>query len=353
MTAQWLFRQRRVSATVSAMTSQGTLARTDRRAHRVAMLAYDDAQILDITGPLEVFARTSRWLIDQGLRRTPCYQITLLGDRRGSIRTSGGLKLAVSETYRNAGPIDTLLISGGLGFERAMQNEALLAWIRGRSKRVARLGSICTGALILAAAGLLKNRPATTHWAYVARLGEIAPDTTVNLDAIYVKSGRVYTSAGVTAGMDMALAMVEEDCGRPVALAVAQALVMFLKRPGGQSQFSRHLAAQSTRDGRLGELELWILNHLERPLAVPELASRASMSARHFARRFAAEIGVTPAEFVARARVDAARRLLEETRLSMKEIAQRCGFSEEQNLRRAFARRLKVTPTDYRQRAQG
>jgi transcriptional regulator GlxA family with amidase domain len=335
------------------MTSHGSLAKSDRRPHRVAMLAYDNAQILDITGPLEVFARTSRWLIDQGLRRTPCYEISLLGERRGSIKTSGGLKLEVSETYRNAGPIDTLLISGGIGCEREMKNEDLLEWIRRRSKRVARLGSICTGALILAAAGLLKHRPATTHWAYFDRLGEIAPDAIVNVDAIYVKSGRVYTSAGVTAGMDMALAMVEEDCGRPVALAVAQALVMFLKRPGGQSQFSRHLAAQSTRDERLGELELWILNHLERPLTVPELATRASMSSRHFARRFAAEIGVTPAEYVARARIDAARRLLEETRLSMKEVATRCGFSEEQNLRRAFVNRLKVTPTDYRQRVQG
>jgi transcriptional regulator GlxA family with amidase domain len=335
------------------MSTRAKLTKRDRRPHRVAMLAYDNAQILDITGPLEVFARTSRWLIDQKLRRTPCYEITLLGERRGMIRTSGGLKLEVSASYRDAGPIDTLLISGGIGCEQALDNEALLEWIRGQSKRVERLGSICTGALILAAAGLLKHRPATTHWAYCDRLGEMAPDTAVNVDAIFVKSGRVYTSAGVTAGMDMALAMVEEDCGRPVALAVAQALVMFFKRPGGQSQFSRHLAAQHTRDERLGELELWMLDNLERPLTVPELASRASMSPRHFARRFAAEVGSTPAEYVAQARVDAARRLLEETKLSLKEVAARCGFNEEQNLRRAFVKRLKVTPTEYRQRVQG
>jgi transcriptional regulator GlxA family with amidase domain len=335
------------------MSARAKLTRSDRQLHRVAMLAYDNAQILDITGPLEVFARTSRWLIDQNLRRTQCYEITLLGERHGMIRTSGGLKLEVSASYRDAGPIDTLLISGGIGCEQAMGDKALLAWIRRQSKRVERLGSICTGALILAAAGLLKHRPATTHWAYCDRLGEMAPDTAVNVDAIYVKSGRVYTSAGVTAGMDMALAMVEEDCGRPVALAVAQALVMFFKRPGGQSQFSRHLAAQHTRDERLGELELWMLDHLDRPLTVPELASRASMSPRHFARRFTAEVGSTPAEYVAQARVDAARRLLEETKLSLKEVAARCGFNEEQNLRRAFVKRLKVTPTDYRQRVQG
>jgi transcriptional regulator GlxA family with amidase domain len=317
------------------------------------MLGYDDAQILDITGPLEVFARTSRWLVDHGQRRTPCYEITLLGGRRGQIRTSGGLKLETACCYRDAGPIDTLLISGGIGCESVMQDERLLEWIRRQSKRVERLGSICTGALILAAAGLLKDRPATTHWAYCDQLGMLAPDTAVNADAIYVKSGRVYTSAGVTAGMDLALAMVEEDCGRSVALAVAQVLVMFLKRPGGQSQFSRHLAAQNTRDERLGQLELWVLDNLERPLTVPELAARASMSARHFARRFTAEIGTTPAEYVARARVDAARRLLEETRLSLKEVATRCGFAEEQNLRRAFVKRLSVTPTDYRRRVQG
>jgi len=335
------------------MNSRTRFTDSARRPHRVAMLAYDDAQILDITGPLEVFARTSRWLIDQGRRRTPCYEITLLGERRGVIRTSGGLKLQPGRSYRAAGPIDTLLISGGIGCEQAMQDRALLEWIRRQSSRVERLGSICTGALILAAAGLLKDRPATTHWAYCERLGQLAPDAAVNADAIYVKSGRIYTSAGVTAGMDMALAMVEEDCGRPVALAVAQALVMFLKRPGGQSQFSRHLQAQRTRDERLGELELWILDNLERPLNVPELASRAAMSARHFARRFTAETGTTPAEYVARARLDTARRLLEETRLSLKEVATRCGFAQEQNLRRAFVRRLGVTPTDYRERVQG
>jgi transcriptional regulator GlxA family with amidase domain len=327
--------------------------KSDRRPHRVAMLAYDNAQILDITGPLEVFARTSRWLIDQGVKREPCYEITLLGERRGLIRTSGGLKLEASRAYADAGRIDTLLIAGGIGCEQAMANKAILEWIRAQSKRVERLGSICTGALILAAAGLLKHRPATTHWAYCDQLGRLAPDTAVNADAIYVKSGRIYTSAGVTAGMDMALAMVEEDHGRAVALAVAQALVMFLKRPGGQSQFSSHLKAQHTRDERLGELELWMLDNLNQPLTVPELAERISMSPRHFARRFVAEVGTTPAEYVTRARVDAARRLLEETRLSLKEVASRCGFSEEQNLRRAFVKRLRVTPTDYRQRVQG
>ncbi|MGH8264257.1 MAG: GlxA family transcriptional regulator [Steroidobacteraceae bacterium] len=330
------------------MSRKPRLSKTDRRPHRVAMVGFDDAQILDITGPLEVFSRTSRWLVDQGLRHAPCYEIRLLGERRGSIRTSGGIRLEVNGGYSEAGRIDTLLVAGGIGADRVMTNEGLLAWLRAQSKKVDRLGSICTGALILATAGLLKDRPATTHWAYCDRLGRMAPETAVNADAIYVKSGRVYTSAGVTTGMDMALAMVEEDHGRAVALAVAQELVMFLKRPGGQSQFSRHLQAQHTRDQRLGELELWVLDNLNRELSVDELATRVSMSARHFARRFAAEVGTTPAEYVARARVDAARRLLEETRLTLKEVATRCGFSEEQNLRRAFLKRLRVTPTDYR-----
>lgn len=340
-------------AKLNVMNRKHKPLRSERRPHRVAMVGFDDAQILDITGPLEVFSRTSRWLVDAGVWRTPCYEILLLGERRGSIRTSSGIKLEVSAPYSEASRIDTLLVAGGVGTEQALGNENLLAWLRAQSKRVERLGSICTGALILAAAGLLKDRPATTHWAYCEQLGRMAPGTTVNADAIYVKSGRLYTSAGVTTGMDMALAMVEEDHGRAVALAVAQALVMFLKRPGGQSQFSRHLQAQHTRDEKLGELELWMLDHLDLHLDVETLAARASMSPRHFARRFAAEVGTTPAEYVARARVDAARRLLEETALSLKEVATRCGFSEEQNLRRAFLKRLRVTPTDYRDRVQG
>jgi transcriptional regulator GlxA family with amidase domain len=323
--------------------------RARRRPHRVVMLVYPQAQILDVTGPLEIFARTTRWLRDHRGVRTPAYEIAMVAARPGPMETSGGLKLLVEHDYRNAGRIDTLLIAGGIGWEAALQDERMLEWIRGESRRVARLGSICTGALVLAAAGLLDGKPATTHWAYCTRLARIAPGARVEQDAIYVRSGKLYTSAGVTAGMDMALALVEEDWGKATALAVAQELVMFLKRPGGQSQFSRHLEAQQ-RDDRFGALELWMVEHLDADLSVARLAARANLSPRHFAREFAAHMGATPATYVARIRVEQARRRIEEGAERLKDVARSCGFGDEQRLRRAFRRALGVTPQEYRAR---
>jgi transcriptional regulator GlxA family with amidase domain len=321
----------------------------DRRTHRVAMLAYPQAQVLDITGPLEVFSRTSRWLRDHAGRRVPAYAVELVAARRGLIETSGGLRLLATRGYRELGRVETLLVAGGIGYEAAAQDEALLAWLRARVAGVPRVGSICTGALVLAAAGLLDGRSATTHWAYCDRLARSAPRTRVEPDALYVRSGRVYTSAGVTAGMDMALAMVEQDWGKATALAVARELVMFVKRPGGQSQFSTFLEAQ-LRDDRFGDLELWMLEHLEADLSVKRLARRCSMSERHFARLFTARIGRPPASHVARLRIEAARRRIEEGASRLKDVARECGFGDEQRLRRAFRRTVGVTPQEYRQR---
>ena len=319
------------------------------RTRLVAMLAYPKAQILDITGPLEVFARTSRWLEDHTGRRVPAYAVELVAARRGPLETSGGLRLIAARTYRELRHVDTLLVAGGIGYEAALTDAELLAWLRARAKVVPRIGSICTGALILARAGLLDGRSATTHWGYCDRLARNAPRTRVEPDALYVQSGRVYTSAGVTAGMDMALAMVEQDWGKATALAVARELVMFVKRPGGQSQFSHFLEAQQ-RDDRFGDLELWMLEHLDADLSVEQLARRCSMSERHFARLFAARIGRPPATHVARLRIDAARRRIEEGAARLKDVARDCGFGDEQRLRRAFRRSLGVTPQDYRQR---
>jgi transcriptional regulator GlxA family with amidase domain len=253
------------------------------------MVGYPGAQVLDITGPLEVFARSSRWLFDHGLASADDrYSIELVASATGLLRTSGGLALHASRAWRDLGDEDihTLLVAGGVGYVAAMRDAELLNWLRAQAGRVPRLGSICTGALVLGAAGLLEGRPATTHWAYCDRLSRQFPTAKVDADALYLRAGNVYTSAGVTAGMDMALGIVEEDWGRTVALAVAQELVMFFRRPGGQSQFSRLLQAQQS-DDTLGRLELWILEHLhERGLSVERLADRAGMSARHFARRF-------------------------------------------------------------------
>jgi transcriptional regulator GlxA family with amidase domain len=319
------------------------------RPHRVAMLTYPDAQILDVTGPLEVFARTARWLQEHERFRYLAYEIDLIAPSAGPVVTSGGLSLIAGSSYRNAKPADTLLIGGGLGYVTAMQDLAMLDWIRLQAQRVDRIGSICTGAMLLAAAGLLDGRRATTHWAYCSRLAALAPKAQIEPDALYVRTERLYTSAGVTAGMDMALAMVEEDWGKSVSLAVAQEMVMYLRRPGGQSQFSRYLQAEA-RDDRFGQLELWMLEHIDKNLSVERLAVQANLSVRHFAREFTAHAGLSPAAYVTRIRVEEARRRIETGTVQLKEVARRCGFSDEQSLRRAFRRLLGVTPYNYRQR---
>jgi len=333
------------------MTASSPAKRAEQP-HRVVMLAYRDAQILDITGPLEVFARTSRWLTDQGVRRRPAYQIELVADRAGPVRTSGGLQLVAARSYRSLRRVDTLLVTGGIGAEAAARDERLLRWLRTQAERVPRIGSVCTGALVLAAAGLLDGRRSTTHWAWCDRLAAAAPRTRLEPDALFIRDGRIYTSAGVTAGMDMALAIVEEDWGRATALAIAQELVMFVKRPGGQSQFSRQLEAQR-RDDPCGALQLYILANLTADLRVPRLAERIGMSPRHFAREFVSRTGVTPGAYVARVRLDQARQRLEEGGGSLKQVARRCGFGDEQTMRRTFRRALGVTPQQYRARFAG
>lgn len=323
-----------------------------RGSHRVVMLAYPQAQILDITGPLEVFARTTRWLRDHRGLRTPAYSIELVARRAGWVETSGGLRLFAARRYADVRHADTLLISGGIGFETALRDAALMKWIREQFANVQRIGSICTGAMLLAEAGLLDGQRATTHWAYCEQLARLAPRARVEPDALFVRSGKIYTSAGVTAGMDMTLAIIEQDWGKATALAVAQELVMFLKRPGGQSQFSRFLTAQQ-HDDAFGRLELWILEHLDADLSVENLASRMNMSVRHFARTFARRIGMTPAAYVRRARVEEARRCIEDGAPVLKDVARRCGLTDVQVLRRAFRAWLGVTPGDYRARFSG
>ena len=315
------------------------------------MVGYPRAQILDITGPLEVFARTSRWLRDHRRASIDAYVVELVGQRAGWLETSSGLRLFATRSYAEVSNADTVLIAGGVGYREALEDQHLLQWIARRAARVERFGSICTGALLLAAAGALRGKIATTHWAYLDRLQAAGPDIQVDRDAIYVRSGKLYTSAGVTAGMDMALAMVEADWGKATALAVAQELVMFLKRPGGQSQFSRHLAAEQ-RDDVFGSLELWILDHLSADLSVGQLARRANMSPRHFARLFKERMGVTPAAHVRRLRVEEARRRIESGSPRVKRIARDCGFADDQQLRRAYKEVLGVTPAEYRTRFQ-
>jgi len=279
---------------------------------RVAMLAYPGVQVLDVMGPLEVFSRTSRWLRDNGRRSDDAYSVEILGLKRGPFRASSGLRLYADRRFDEVGRgIDTLMIAGGIGAERYRSHPPLLRWIRSQSRWVRRLASVCTGAFFLAEAGLLKGCKATTHWRWCGELSRGYPDVEVESDTIFVRAGSIYSSAGVTAGMDLALSLVEEDQGREVALATARELVMFLRRPGGQAQFSAQLAAQFAEHEPLSELQAFIVDHPNEDLSVETLASRVAMSPRNFARVFAREVGTTPARFVTSVRVETARRLLD------------------------------------------
>lgn len=317
----------------------------------IAMVAFPDVQILDVTGPLEVFARASRWLKEEGRRRDDAYRVELLANRPGPLVTSSGLRLIADRGVESVrGGIDTLLVAGGVGTEAAMRDASLLGALRRLGPRARRLGSVCSGTFLLASAGLLERRRVTTHWRACARLARAFPTLRVDPDPIFVRDGNVYTSAGVTAGMDLALALVEEDEGREVALHVARDMVLFLRRPGGQSQFSAQLAVQAADREPLRDLQAWVADHLDADLAVETLAARVAMSPRNFARVFTREVGLTPARFVERARIEAARRRLEESPHGVDRIAAECGFGSSESMRRAFLRTVRVTPSAYRSR---
>jgi transcriptional regulator GlxA family with amidase domain len=321
------------------------------KTRRVAMLAYPDVQMLDVMGPLEVFARTSRWLKDQGLREDDAYSVEILGLKRGAFAASSGLRLHADRRFDEVGRgLDTLLIAGGVGAQRYHAHPPLVRWIRQQAGSVRRLASICTGAFFLAESGLLRGRRATTHWGSCTALARQYPDIQVEPDRIFVQEGRLYTTAGVTAGMDLALALVEEDHGRAVALEVARALVMFLRRPGGQAQFSAQLAVQLAEQEPLRELQTYILDHPREDLSVQALARRVAMSPRNFARVFTREVGTTPARFVTSTRVETARRLLEESSEGLEVVCSMSGLGTPEAMRRAFLHKVGIPPSRYRER---
>jgi transcriptional regulator GlxA family with amidase domain len=313
---------------------------------KVAILAFDGAQTLDITGPYEVFSMASR-IADVA------YDVEIVAPTKDAIRTGSGLGI-VPDRRAGAlrGPLDTFLVAGGEGVLRAIEDEPLVRWAARTARSSRRVASVCTGAYMLAAAGLLDGRRAATHWAAAADLAERYPHVTVDREAIYVQDGEVWTSAGVTAGMDLALALVEEDLGRDVALETARWLVLFVKRPGGQSQFSSHLRAQMADREPLRGLQEWMGANLARDLSVPSLAARACMSERNFARAFGKEIGMTPGAYVEALRVDHARVRLESSGQKLEAVARDCGFGTVETMRRAFHRRLGVGPNAYRERFQ-
>lgn len=318
------------------------------RTRTIALLGFDGAAVLDLTGPHEVFSVASYLTRDKAV---PPYRLMLLSDQAGPFRTASGLSLIADAAWHHFHEkVDTLLVAGGPDMTPLITNRKFLTWLRTMSRCTRRIGSICTGAFVLARAGLLDNRRATTHWMEVARLAQEYPTVTVEPDAIYVRDGHIFTSAGITAGMDLALALVEEDLGRDIALAVARMLVLFLKRPGGQSQFSTQLQAQATEGQRLTALLTWLADHHHKPITVEDMASQAGMSPRTFARIFVAETGDTPALYLEKLRLEHAVRLLETTSTSLDVTARECGFTGHEQLRRTFQRHKGITPQAYQQR---
>src|SRR5215211_2470083 len=310
---------------------------------RVVIAVFPGVQTLDVVGPAEVFRAAS-------LLRPPGYEVTIAAQTKQPIETSTVSFVPDAALTEVTGPIDTLLVAGGTGTRAAEEDEALVAWIAEAATRSRRVTSVCTGAFLLARARLLDGRRATTHWASCGDLAKRYPAVSVDPDPIFVRDSEIATSAGVTAGMDLALALVEEDLGRETALEAARWLVLFLQRPGGQTQFSAQLAAQTADRAPLRELQAWIPDHLDADLSVPALARRSQMSDRNFARAFRRETGMTPAAYVEAARVERARIALETGDLAIEAIARQAGFGTVETMRRAFRRRVGVSPVDYRTR---
>ncbi|MFJ3306267.1 GlxA family transcriptional regulator [Streptomyces sp. NPDC086549] len=315
---------------------------------RVVIVVYPGAQTLDISGPLEVFDTLNRLLPGPA----GAYRLQCLSPDAPSVPTSAGLVMQAEPLEAGEGPIDTLLVPGGWGLRQALSDPSLVAWIRHAAGRSRRVASVCGGAFLLAEAGLLDGRRATTHWAYGKEMARRYPSVTVDTEPIFVWDGPYVTSAGVATGIDMTLALVEADHGSAYALEVAKYLVLYFKRPGGQTQFSVVLDAQLSDREPIRSVQDWVRENLHRPLPVSDLADRASMSPRHFARVFRREVGTTPGQYVRQMRVSRARQLLEASELTVCQISSRCGFTATETFLRAFSALVGLTPAQYRQRFQ-
>jgi len=323
------------------------MAQSPPHPHKIFFVIFPDYQVLDVTGPMEVFGKAHEHAGD--------YSISLLAKQAGAIKSSGPVSLIADRSFldvtrQELTSLDTLIICGGEGVQLALGDKQLIEFVARASRRARRVVSICTGAFILAEAGLLDKRRATTHWDSVDLLARNYPEIKVESDPIYVCDGRFWTSAGVTAGIDLSLALIEKDLGATTALAIARRLVVYMMRPGGQSQFSAQLKFQRPKQNRLASLIDWIELNPEQDLGITALAARCAMSERHFARCFAEEVGITPARFVEHSRLEHARRLLEQTDTAIDTIAHDCGFGSAEILRRTFQRHLHLAPSDYRLR---
>lgn len=318
----------------------------------VAVLALPDVQLLDVAGPLDVFAEANA---QNGQGGQGAYSLTLVGTEPGPITTSSGRRLIADVVAPGEADadFDTLLVAGAPRIHEAVIGADLLAWLSRTAARCRRYGSVCSGAFLLGQAGLLDGRRVTTHWAVAEQLAARYPAARAEPDAICLFDGPLRTAAGVTAGLDLALALVEEDLGAEVARRVAAQLVMFFKRGGGQMQFSRRGVSAPAGRSALQEVQRWVAAHPAEDHAVERLAARTGMSPRHFARVFRAETGLTPAAYVETVRIEAVRHLLETGAGALKQVASACGFRDADTLRRAFERRVGTTPAEYRRRHAG
>lgn len=322
------------------------------RSRLIGFLASPNCEICDVCGPLDVFHFADYWLPRFGRTDEPGYQLFVMAASPGPVQTHCGVELVATHScFDIKDGLDTLVVAGGVDPERACNdNPALVDCVRAMAPRVRRVASICTGAFILAAAGLLNHRRVTTHWLFGDGLAAAYPSIQVDSNLIFARDGNIYSSGGITAGIDLAMALVEEDLGQEIALAVARTMVVFPRRPGGQSQFSSFQMIEAKNQPDIRELQRWILGNPREDLSVPALASRMGMSPRNFARLFSSEAGETPARFTERARSEAARYQLEQTILPVETIAELCGFGNAERMRRTFQRLFNVSPHDYRTR---
>ncbi|MFK7734221.1 MAG: GlxA family transcriptional regulator [Pseudomonadales bacterium] len=325
---------------------------TSKTPRQVVMVTYPQAHILDVVGPIEVLTGVKLFAAEQ----SEPYTVSIVAASSGPIETTCGIPIQADNDFVGArdtlGKIDTLIVAGGHGTTEAMQNAELLNFVKWAAEKAQRVVSICTGAMILAEVGLLDHRRATTHWFWCPTLAKNYPNVTVEGDSLFVRDGKIWTSAGVTAGMDLSLALIEEDWGHDIALQVARYNVMYMMRPGGQSQFSAELIAQQAEDSPLKDTLDYIRGNCDQNLTVTALAARAFMSERSFARKFKDAVDMTPAQYVELARLQEARVALEQSDESIEIIALKVGFTNPERMRRAFQRHLGIAATEYRQRFQ-
>jgi transcriptional regulator GlxA family with amidase domain len=321
------------------------------RVRRIGFLVYPNIEILDLCGPLDAFFYADQWAKVTGRPDDPGYESIIISAKQGPIKTMTGVQIMATHGLEDVNDnIDTLIVAGGIGVVQACADPTLVEWVRQMAPRSRRVASVCTGAFLLAAAGLLENRRVTTHWMYCDQLAATFPSLRVDPNLIFVRDGNVYTSGGITSGIDLALALVEEDLGRDASRLAAGTMVVFLRRPGGQIQFSPFLQAEAKNRLDIRQLQAWIVANLAANHTVENLADRVAMSPRNFARLFQSETGTTPGKFVERARVEAARCKLEQSNILTETLAASCGFGTPERMRRSFQKLLHVSPQDYRAR---